>query len=144
MEIPSTAISPHYTDFHSLRKGKITVPFQMLPKTFEINISIPEEQCPQPESYPVSSDIVAKQPSRLRLRLLHTNSLPQHSLSHHHVKDPHWKIWPEIIAETIPGTIPPPPPCICTASAKPNLNSECCKSPPKSSVTRPQSRSQNI
>lgn len=71
----------------------------------------------------VSSDIVTRQPSQLRFRLLHSDSLPQHSLTHHRVKDPHWKIWPETIAGTIPGTIPPPPPCICTASAKPNLNS---------------------
>ncbi|XP_048971093.1 uncharacterized protein LOC112677893 [Canis lupus dingo] len=44
-----------------------------------------------------------------------------------------------------PPPLPPaPPPCTCTASAKSNLNSECCKSPPESCVTKPQSKSQSI
>lgn len=54
-------------------------------------------------------------------------SLPQHSLTHHHGEDPHWKFWLEIFTGTVLGTLPPPLPCICTVSAKPNLNSQYCK-----------------
>lgn len=66
-----------------------------------------------------------------------TRTLPQHSLTHHHVENSGGNIWPENIAGRVLGTIPPPLSCMCIASVKPYLNSECCKEEPTEEFRNP-------
>ena len=124
----STGISLLYTEFHSLRNSKIRVQFQMFPK-FLMNSSLyAGHKMPSPWEALCVIRHTGKTPRTAGLQAAQRRlPLAQQSLTHRHAGDPHWKAWLGIIAETVPETLPPPPLCICKASAKPKLNSRCCR-----------------